>query len=386
MHFILALFIVLITYGSLYPFKFSGQALGLGQTIEWLLNFGLHTTKSDIIANILLFVPYGFTARMCINNHRNQLKTAFYYLIGGAIWAFIIQYMQFYLPARVPSSGDALFNSLGIMVGLILSHLLMQYSHNHIPTDIRTRLSWSQVTLPLLLALLWVCWRWFPFIPLVSTESIINGLKPLINQPELDLVVIIRDGIGWLLFYTLCTQPPFDKLPRFRVLKIAFYIIGLEVFIASNELTVNDLLAALGAFALFASIDSRSIQNMLLWSVTLAIGLTWLYPFEFAQSVQNISWLPFAVMLKGNPWLNAEIVILKLYLMGSLILLLRNRWFGWGGATYLCMAIILSFTLLQKYLGDARPDITDTLVVAAIGWAMYQVEQLATKNRTLAMH
>ena len=379
----LLLIVALIVYGSLYPFKFSGQVPTGSQTYDWFVDIYRHTTRSDIIANILLFVPYGVVVRMTVNQHKNRVTTALWLLLAGVILAYGLQYAQFFLPARVPSAGDAVFNIVGMISGVIFAHWLMQYSHNHMPTGHNIQSSWSQVSLPLLLALIWICWRWFPFVPLVSAQSIVNSLNPLLTAPELNFMIILRDGIGWLLFFYLISQPPFDKQPRFRVLKIATVILSVELFIINNELTVNDLLAALGAFALYASIHLSALQRMLLWGVVLATILTWLAPFNWHEEGRSMNWMPFASLLRG-PWENTELVLLKLFLTSATVYLFRNRFLDWGLSTILCSLLIFLVVQVQRYLGAIKPDISDVIVVLMVGWAMYQVEKLATDERTLA--
>lgn len=381
----LLLIIALIIYGSLFPFKFSGQLPSGAEIFSWTLDIYRQTHRVDIIANILLFVPFGIVGRMYINQHKQRVKSALWLILIGAVIAYSLQFAQFFLPARVPSSGDAVFNVLGIILGMIFAHLLMQYSHNHMPAGENTQSSWSQVSLPLLLALLWVCWRWFPFIPLASTESIIENLNPLIKAPDLDLLVILRDGIGWLLFFYLISQPPFDKQSRFRVLKIAAVIVGIEMFIITNSLTVNDLLAALGAFALYASLHHSAMARLLLWGILLSIIVTWLGPFSVNDTAQTINWMPFSSLLR-SPWLYTENILLKLYLISSFIYLLRHRLLDWAPSTLLSGILVFGLVILQKYLGPARPDITDALAVFLVGWAMYQIEKLATDERAFVTH
>ena len=384
MHLLLGFIVFLIIYGSLYPFKFSGSPLGFAETLTWLGQTDLRTTKADIIANILLFFPYGFVARMAINQEKQQLFSSLKYFLLGLFIALLLQYSQFYLPARVPSSGDALFNALGIGLGMFVSHLLMQYSHNHMASGERSRISWSEISLPLLLALIWVSWRWYPFIPMVSTDSIIEGLLPLIQQPELKFLVILRDGIGWLMFFYLCSQHPFKNLPRFRVLKYALVILGVEVFISDNQLTVNDLLATLGAFALYSSLDYRAMRSMLMWCLLLGMSLTWLG----GTGVENpvISWIPFAQVLKGNPWANSEIILLKVYFIGAMVFLLQAARLSWGVAASLTSVWLLALLMLQRFATGQTADMTDIYMVPIIGWAMFLIARQASDDRNMAMH
>jgi len=141
-------------------------------------------------------------------------------------------------------------------------------------------MDWSQITIPLVLALLWVAWRLFPFIPLFSEKSIFAAVAPLMQQPELSFSTIIRDTIGWLVFFYLLTRPPFDRMPRFRILKFVFYLFALEILIRGNIITVNDLLSALCAFALFSSLATNSLQKGLTRGLALAIVLTMITPLS----------------------------------------------------------------------------------------------------------
>lgn len=384
MHLLLSFIVFLIIYGSLYPFKFSGTPPGFTETLAWLSQTDLRTTQADIIANMLLFFPYGFVARMAINQEHKQFLSSLKYFAFGLCVAILLQYSQFFLPARVPSSGDAIFNGLGIVIGMFFSHLLMQYSHNNMVSDRRARISWSEISIPLLLAFVWVCWRWYPFIPMVATDSIIEGLMPLIEQPELNLVVILRDVAGWLMFFYLCSQHPFKNLPRFRVLKFAVIILGVEVFITDNQLTVNDLLATLGAFALYSSLDYRAMRSMLMWCLLLGMALTWLAGSTNTQA--EINWVPFAKLLKGNPWANSELILLKLYFMGAMVYLLQAARIGWGTATGLCSVWILVLLLLQRYATQQMADMTDIYLVPIVGWAMFQIYKQASDERNMAMH
>ena len=303
----------------------------------------------------------------------------------AVLLTFSLQYIQYFLPARVPDASDALFNLVGVILGMVLSHLLIQYSHNHIPQDNRRQTSWSQVSIPLLLALLWICWRWFPFIPLAATESVIASLNPIINKPELDFFIVLRDGIGWLIFFYLISLPPFDQQPRFRVLKIAAFIIAIELFIINNQITVNDLLAMLSAFSIYASLDTKAIQSTLGWCLFIAMLLTWLAPPGGAELAREMNWIPFRSYLQGTPWIAAELILIKLYFIGALIFTIKNQWFDYRMATLLACIFVFVLTMVQIIIAIYRPDITDTIVVIFLGWAMFLIDKQASEERILAM-
>ena len=164
--------------------------------------------------------------------------------------------------------------------------------------------------------------------------------------------MILRDGIGWLIFFYLLSQPPFDKQPRLRVLKIAFAILGIELFIINNQITVNDLLATLSAFALYASLDYKAIQRSLSWSLLIAMVLTWLAPLNNPDNATAINWLPFAAYMQSNPWSEIEEILLKLYLMGTLIFIVKNQWFDFKMATCVSFLVVLALIIAQVIIGS----------------------------------
>jgi len=383
MRYILLLFVILISYGSLYPFHFSGDLLTFSEFIDWFFNLSFRTTNIDILANILLFVPYGFVAIMTLSTSRRFLFHAGLLLLAGIFLAFTLQYLQLYLPARVPSAVDAWYNSLGILLGMLLAHVIIQYSHNHLPHELATPMDWSQITIPLLIALLWVAWRLFPFVPEINTSSIMAAVSPLIKQPELNFITIIRDMVGWLVFFYLLTRPPFDRLPRFRILIFVFYILGVEVLVRDNFITVNDLLAALCAFAIFSSLPADKLLQGLTRGLVLAIVLTLISPLSLATEYNDYIWLPFNGLMKGNPWANGEFLLLKIYLYAALIYMIKSSWAGWIGAVLISIGLLLIISILQIIFGDHNGEFTDPLLAGLIAWAINQVEKTASAERAM---
>ena len=386
MRYILLLFVFLISYGSLYPFHFSGDLLPFSEFISWLFNLSYRTTKADIVANILLFMPFGFVSVMMVSASRKLFINVCWLYLGGTILAFFLQYLQFYLPARVPSAVDALYNSLGIVIGMLLSHVIKLYSQLHLSHDYSKPKDWSQITIPLILALIWVAWRLFPFVPVFTTKSMLAAVSPLMQQPELSFSLIIRDLFGWLIFFYLLTRPPFDKLPRFRVLKIIFYIFGLEIIIRNNTITVNDMLSALIAFALFASLTAEQLNKGLTRGLGVAIILTLISPFVIAQPSNEYLWLPFKALMKGNPWANGELLLLKIYLYASFIYMLKQIWFDWLGSALITVGLLVIISIIQIYIGTQNPEFTDPLLAVIIAWALSQVEKTAEDERAMAIN
>jgi glycopeptide antibiotics resistance protein len=111
--FILRLFgyfiLALITYGSIYPFEFGAQA---SARLPAMFSFGGQIT-TDIIENILALVPVG--AAFAVN--RSARIRWYDYGLAGII-VIALQVAQLWMPVRTPAITDAIYNVLGLAIGV----------------------------------------------------------------------------------------------------------------------------------------------------------------------------------------------------------------------------------------------------------------------------
>ena len=112
------LLLLFVVAGSLYPFEFD-----FSLTSSRLQGFSSPPGRSDLLANIALFVPLGFAAGML------HTRTA---RVAGLLLAFAVavgcQLVQIYLPSRVPASWDMVFNAIGLLGGLLLTRFVQHPS------------------------------------------------------------------------------------------------------------------------------------------------------------------------------------------------------------------------------------------------------------------
>jgi len=77
-----------------------------------------------VIANILLFIPWGFLAFLAIDMPARPRRITYVLtVLGGVIFAVAIELWQFTLPTRVTTPADSLANAFGALTGAILGHL-----------------------------------------------------------------------------------------------------------------------------------------------------------------------------------------------------------------------------------------------------------------------
>jgi VanZ family protein len=76
-----------------------------------------------VIANILLFVPWGFLAFLATDGRTSSRGSAYTFTVLGAVaFAMAMVVWQETLPTRVTSLPDAFANGLGALAGAALGH------------------------------------------------------------------------------------------------------------------------------------------------------------------------------------------------------------------------------------------------------------------------
>lgn len=76
-----------------------------------------------VIANILLFMPWGFLAFVALDTPRRRRRTTYVMtIIGALVIAVVMSLWQELLPTRVTSLPDALANAAGALAGAALGH------------------------------------------------------------------------------------------------------------------------------------------------------------------------------------------------------------------------------------------------------------------------
>lgn len=125
----LALWLGFIAFASLVPFNWSLDAASMKAVWAFLdpnpfrARTGRASLAFDAGLNVLLFVPIGFG--LWIHDHLAPLKRLSRkgLLFAGLIFAIALQALQLYLPRRVASLSDAVWNGIGLLAGAALAWL-----------------------------------------------------------------------------------------------------------------------------------------------------------------------------------------------------------------------------------------------------------------------
>lgn len=351
----IVLVMALVLYGSLYPFVLVPHEAAWSDWRALLLEPMARTSITDVVGNVLLFMPYGVLLA------RPYFKPAVIrWLLIGSVFALGVQYLQFWIASREPSGTDALFNVVGILAGLLsggvigrpihlLTHARLERPHFlHLATGLMA---------------LWLLYRWFPLVPAADWQNVKNGLKPLLDWSVLSAFDVWRNFAGWVVFFWLGRYSILQGLSLWRFALICLCILLAQPLFTNNAMRPAHVLGLLTALLLFPRLEKTSWATLLL---TLVLGssivLSALSPFAIGPR-HPFEWVPFAGMLTGDMWWNVASLVERLYAYGSLLFLLRQL--GLSRLVVLCYVGLSLFALewAQQWLPGRTPEITDTLLV-----------------------
>ena len=356
MKIILSIIAGLIVYGSLYPFHFSLEQF-TDANQHALFNFDISNTKlSDLVANVVLFVPFGLILRASFVT-RSAWSSLPFLLIYTFIFAFAIQAMQLWTLGRLPWGGDAVWNVVGCWIGLGLYRVSKLDALN----QLRAMSVVKQISFAL--ALLLILLKLAPFAPSIDFQLLKDNVKALLTNPQIDWYWTFEKALFWLVsfFFIRLSYPRWDKLYKLSLL--VGCVIGLKFIIISSNVNLSEILAGLLALGVWLIASTRISAKVLALLMLLAILGNGLYPFELRTTPGSFNWLPFTGSMGGNILINIIAMSKKLVFYGSsvwLIYLVTNK-LTLGAVV--CILVVLLSEFLQTLFTNSVPESTDAFLV-----------------------
>jgi VanZ family protein len=164
----------LIVYASLYPFRFApvevqGLADLLGR-LPWA-----RTTRSDIAANVLLYLPFGACLGWLLASRLGGPLALAGATLAGVMLSTGIEVAQIFETRRVASLADVLFNGLGTLAGSGLALALRSARHGFSRHPLARLLAQP---VPAALLLLWLGLPAGTFRPDAGPRPVARGARP----------------------------------------------------------------------------------------------------------------------------------------------------------------------------------------------------------------
>lgn len=161
--------LLLILIATLYPFNFSLiEELSIVKIAK-----GFHhvSNPQDLLANILLFMPFGFASTWLMHLRcQKGIKVTLIVLVVCLSLSAIVEVLQIFLPHRFSTKTDIFANSLGGFLGWLSFSLLYFYSSASV-SRLKKVLKLKYLAICLIFHLVIVSWI---TIPLANTNSLRN--------------------------------------------------------------------------------------------------------------------------------------------------------------------------------------------------------------------
>lgn len=369
MHAVLALIALLIIYGSLYPFHYEAGAAGWQDVLDLLAQLDTRTGLGNLLANIVLFVPYAFVAVMAAEGSRWRRTLVWVYMGLGLALALLLQVAQLWLPGRNPAMGDAAINAVGLALGWALAAGLRRVTGD--ARGSRAPVEWS---LPIVLAVLWVAYRWFPLVPTLDLENVSNALKPLFLTPDVDPVRSVASAVSWMVWMWLLLRTPLQGRPWWWIAAVAILVVGLQPLFMFNTISVANVIGLAIALVSLPWLRHQAAGTVLcitLLGLLLVLGLQ---PFRLAASPNAFGWLPFEGYLGGSMSINILNLLYKSFLYGAAVYMLHANGMRWRNAGLWLAAWLGMIEVTQIWIATRTAEITDPLMALLIAFAMSRYE------------
>jgi glycopeptide antibiotics resistance protein len=323
---------VAILYGSFYPFGFYAHHDPRGPLGVLLESEFRNTSRDDAVANILLYIPFGFFAAYALGK-RALLGAA----CAGFALSLFVELVQFYDHGRYQELSDLCCNTLGTVVGAAAA--------------IAARRRVSDVFAALLL-LCWFASRFYPAAPQASAI------------PALDLA---RYFVAWLAVGSILATFFAARFTLPLMLAITLLVRTLTAYVEPAEITGGSVAALLWTGVLWRVRSRDKIIAILFVALIVLLALA---PFHFSAVPREFGWVPFVGFL-GAPELAAiRVFFEKGFLYGGLIWLLVRAGFSIGAAAALGALLVFSLRLFQVYLPDRSAEITDAVLLLMLAATM----------------
>lgn len=262
----------LIVYASLYPFA-DWRDQGIAPWDFLWAPFPQYWTGFDLVSNVLGYAPLGFLLALSALRTGHGQHVVLRATLAAGVLSLLLETVQRYLPARVPSNVDLVLNLLGAWSGAVAAELLERMGAIARWGRFRARWFVTDARGALVLLALWPVALLFPAaVPL--------GLGQVFERLESALADVLQDTpfLEWLPVRDLELQPLVAGAELACVMLGALIpcLLGFCVIRARARRAVfvlGVLAAGIGATALSAALSYGPAHAWAWFGLPVQIGL-----------------------------------------------------------------------------------------------------------------
>jgi VanZ family protein len=357
---ILLIVVLLVAYGSLYPFDFHSSHLGASPL--WLLFHSWppafdRSVLVDIVLNILIYLPVGLFGSLSIGKRRSIL-------LAAALSASI-EVLQLFDDSRLCSTLDLISNIAGGAAGAWLARLYgTRVARLLAESPMRASLRPSPA---LLLLCCWIGYQTFPLIPYLRLYPVRMKIAALLHAGPFSPVQMAASTFEWLAVARLLEEIRLGP----GTLALLMLLVPGRLLIAGRTFTWAELAGTACAGLLWTSWLARDPRRTrwLAWMAVAILLLRGLSPFHWQSSAAAFSWAPFGAFFGSDKNSSAAVFFDKSFLYGTVVWFFSQGRFSPLTAGVGVAALLGAIEVLQTHLAGRTPEITDPiycLIVAGV--------------------
>jgi VanZ family protein len=360
---LLAAIAFLIVFGSLYPFSFSLGGAGLLERLGELPRAG--TTRSDVAANVLLYLPLGAClAWLLAPRLGGGAAAAFATLIALAL-SFAIEAAQLYETRRVASLADVACNAAGALLGAALA---LAIARTRLRLDASPFAGLVRHPVAAALVFSWIGYRLAPFAPAFDPAEWAAAAAPVAAGPPAPADFLLH-FVAWLAVLFMSERLAESRPVALAAAAMAIVLAGRVLFegLGLEAAEVTGMAAALVAARALAVTPRARVARLLAAALLALIAWEGLAPFDFQIAQDRFALLPFGESLTQYRAANLADMFLRCFTNGALVWLLFQAGLPALAATATGAGAVFAVELLQTWLPGQTAEITDPLLAACAG-------------------
>jgi VanZ family protein len=353
--------VVLIVYGSLYPFQFNSRPGTIGPVAYFLATRDYAMGRGDLISNVLLYLPLGIfsAAAFCRLSRVSSVLAA---TLLGLILSTAIELTQFYDLTRASELCDTYANTAGAFLGAILGVFL--------------RRDWLLRALPgqfaALLMAIWLGYELFPYAPVFDLTRY-AAVAHLFRSPRFLSMELFARIAFWLAAAVLLEA--LLGVARSRLALLVLVVCILSIRLVNLVLSPVDVAGALIAAAAWVGLSRLTARVPLIAALFLVFTiLQALQPFKFLPAPRHFGWTPFLAFIDGPRLEGTHSFLEKAFTYGALVWLWVRAGFSWTMVTITVALLELGLRFAQTWLPGRSAEITDAIMVLILAVVMKLID------------
>ncbi len=378
---ILAALTAFVAYNTFLPFRFYTswskirRQIGEVELIPFMRN-GHWVSHTDILGNILLFIPIGAAAWFYFYSRKEERAPALWHGMGYSfLFSLFIEITQIFLRYRVPSIHDVFTNTLGGLAGAWLaSRLFFRYGRSGARYFSRHLRAYPGSLAVLIFVAYILLYQLLPFVPGIDRpEHLLSPLHPrewLADGERLkDVLILLPLALATGLLSTLPARGSrLAKLMNVTVLlTLLFFSETVHLVMAGRALDIYRLAVLLGGVVAGRHIVKQRTAALRM-SLALLVIAGYMFPFHFDFAFHLAAdrllkmLTPFYFYYKTTSIWNIWDMAFSLLLGGVVAWLVHGRPASAGQRPYMALLVIVLLEGTQIFIKQRIADITDILM------------------------